>query len=431
MASTRITSQMILRKALPILHAKLNIIGNCDRQYDSRFAETGASVAYGKIGPQLQIRLPVEPTWRDGTTAIIQDTMEQTVVLPCSTVGGADMNFPDVDLTLAIEDFTERYIEPSMSVAASTLESRFAKAMYQQTYQFAGTASVTPTTQDPFMAAKVLLNRSLCPQDRQRVAIIDSPTSRAMVTGLQNLMNPPDVIGKQFKQGRITEGSGFQWYENDLLPVHTSGNNLGFATAVVDGASQQSAGNVTGTLATRGWTASTATVTPGTVFTITGIYSVHPETKALFPDQLQQFVVIPNPAVNPGTGLIDGNYTSDTNGKILFYINPGITGPAFPIAGMQNVSALAADNIGINILTGAASTSYVQNLVFHKNAYAFVTADLELPKGMDMAYRATMDGISMRFLRGYDLINMRYVSRIDILYGWAAIRPKLSCRVTR
>jgi hypothetical protein len=429
MASTRVTSQMILRKALPILHGKLSLIGNANRQYDNRFADAGASVAYGKIGPSLQVRLPVEPVWRDGAVANIQDTVEQTVALNVSQIGGADLNFADIDLSLSIDDFTERYIEPCMSVCASTLESRFAAAMYKQVYQFAGTPNTTPTTQDPFMAAKVLLNRSLCPQDRKRVIAIDSPTSRSMVTGLQNLYNPPDVIGKQYREGRITEGSGFQWYENDLLPVHVSGANGG--SPVINGSGQSAAGNVTGTLNTRGWTVST-TVNQGTVFTIAGVYSVHPETKTAFTDQLQQFVIIPNPNVNTGTGLVDGNYTADSNGQIVLSINPGIVGPgAASTAGMQNVSALGVDNATISILTGAANTSYTQNLVFHKNAFAFVTADLEIPKGMDMAHRATMDGISMRFMRGYDIVNMRYVSRLDILYGFAAIRPKLAVRVTR
>jgi hypothetical protein len=423
MASTRLTSQMILRKALPILHAKLSMIGSANRQYDDRFAQTGASVSYGKIGPSLQIRLPIEPTVRRGAVANVQDTVEQTTTLNCSYILGSDMSFSDSDLTLSIDDFTERYIEPSMSVLASTLENDFASAMYKQVYQFAGTAGTTPSTMDTFMAAKVLLNRSLAPV-KDRVAVIDSPTSRAMVEALKSLYNPQQAIAKQFRDGLISEGAGYRWYENDLLPVHTNGAQAG--TPVVDGANQAAGANATGTFNTRGWTNGT-TVNAGTVFTIAGVYSVHPETKAVFTDQLQQFVVLPNTSVNTATGVIDGNYAANSSGKITFNINPGIV----LVGGMQNVSALGADGATIAIVSGSASTSYAQDMVFHKNAFAFVTADLELPKGMDMAYRATMDGISMRFLRGYDVVNMRYISRLDILHGYAAIRPRLAARVTR
>ena len=419
MASTRITSQMIMRKALPLLHAKLNLIGNSDRQYDNQFGEAGAHVDYGKIGPSLQIRHPIQPTYRRGWTQQVSDTVEQSTSLVVSQVGGVDMNFPDADLTLNIDDFTQRYIDPATTTMATNLESDFAIQMYKQIYFWVGTAGVTPTTQDSFMAAKTLLNRALCPQDDNRHAVIDSPTVRAMVDALKGQYNPQGVISELFRKGKVNNISGLQWWENEVLPVHTNGTMTGYASSVVNGAGQKTTGNLTGTINIRGFTAG-ATITAGSIFTMAGVYTVHPETKVAFGDQLQQFVVIPN------TNTSDGSYTVASDGTVTFSINPGIVATG----GMQNVGALPADGAALTWY-GAASTAYVQDLVFHKNSFAFVSAALELPRGIDMAYRATMDNISMRFTRDWDQKSSSYNTRLDVLWGAACPRPQLAVRVTR
>ena len=65
MANTILTPTAVTRGALAILHQKLNFVGNINRQYDDRFANSGASPS-GKLGPSLQIRLPNQFTVRSG-----------------------------------------------------------------------------------------------------------------------------------------------------------------------------------------------------------------------------------------------------------------------------------------------------------------------------------------------------------------------------
>jgi hypothetical protein len=78
---------------------------------------------------------------------------------------------------------------------------------------------------------------------------------------------------------------------------------------------------------------------------------------------------------------------------------------------------------------GAASTQFPQNLVYHKDAFTMATADLLLPQGVDMASRAVHNGISMRIVRQYDINNDRMPCRVDVLYGYSAIRPQLATRM--
>ena len=96
--------------------------------------------------------------------------------------------------------------------------------------------------------------------------------------------------------------------------------------------------------------------------------------------------------------------------------------------GRQNVSA-SPTNGGAVVKVGGASTVYRPSLLFHPDAFTFATADLEMPKGVDMAARSVQDGISMRLVRQYDINEDRMPCRIDVLYGFRTIRPSLACRL--
>jgi len=106
MANTLLTATAVTREALRILHQKLNFVGKTNRQYDDSFAKTGA-----KIGDSLKIRLPNEYVVRTGAALSAQDTTETSVDLQVATQKGVDLNFTSVDLTLDIDDFSDRILE--------------------------------------------------------------------------------------------------------------------------------------------------------------------------------------------------------------------------------------------------------------------------------------------------------------------------------
>jgi hypothetical protein len=420
--STFLTDLKITRKALAVLHSKPAFIGTIGRQYDDNFAQSGA-----KIGQSLRIRLPNQYVARRGLVAAPQATSEQSETLVVSTVVGADLDINSIDLTMSINDFSERFLDPCMSIITASIESEVFSRLYSDVYQFVGTAGVTPATILPFLNAKTLLNQSLTPKGAARYVQLDSVTSGGLVNGLQNNFNPSKNISSQYLDGEMGHLSGFDFFENELVPTHTNGTMTGSANVVVNGPNQQ--GSI---LNTSGWTAG-ATVTVGSVFTAAGCNKVHPEAKTNY-GSLQQFVVSVGtsayytPAVyTNGVLVTQGFYTADANGLIPFVISPQIvTSGAY-----QNVSASPTSGGAIAFLTGAASTTYGQNIAYHKDAFTFVTADLDLPKGMDMAYREAADGISLSFVRGFDIINRLYISRFDVLMGYLTTRPQLACRITR
>ena len=96
----------------------------------------------------------------------------------------------------------------------------------------------------------------------------------------------------------------------------------------------------------------------------------------------------------------------------------------------QNVTNGAANTKAITKVGGGASALYSQSVLFHPEAFAFVTADLvDVSKFGAWGARQVMDGISMRIARQYDIVNDKIPCRIDVLYGYKTLRPQLACRV--
>ena len=388
MANTILTPTAVTREALRVLHQKLNFVGNITRDYDDSYAKSGA-----KIGDSLKIRLPNQYTVRSGATLSAQDTTESSVTLQVGTQKGVDLNFTSVDLTLSLDDFSKRIIEPAMSVLAANIEAD-ALNMYKDVYQSiwnGGSAATFNKTLD----GRVLLNRSLAPYDN-RTALMDSTAMADLVKDTKTLFQDSASLAKQFKEGYMGRAAGFDFNENTLMPSHTRG--AANASYLVNGASQTGASLIVDT--------GTGAASVGDVFTIAGVYSVHPETK-VSTGVLQQFVV--TAAYAGGSGTVSISPSIVTSGAT------------------QNVSGSPADNAAITFL-GTASTAVQTSLLFQKGAFAFATADLVMPEGIDFARREVMDGISMRIVRQYDINNDKFPCRLDVLYGYKTLRAQLACR---
>ena len=395
MANTLLTPTAVTREALRILHQKCRFIGSINRQYDDSFAKSGA-----KIGDSLKIRLPNQYIVRTGATLSAQDTSEISTTLQVATQKGVDVNFTSAELTLSLDDFSKRILDPAMSVLAAAIEAD-ALSMYNQVYNFVGTAGTTPTALLTYLTARQKLVESLTPEGTWNMLV--SPLAGAtIVDSLKGLFQSSKELGEQYREGLMGTAAGFEWMESTLAPTHANATDV---TLTVNGPAQTGA-----TLAIGGVT-NPSTITAGTAFTLPGVNRVHPETK-VDTGVLQQFVVTANTVIAATTGTIP--------------ISPPIT----TSGAAQTVTASPTDTNALTILTGAASANHVQNLAYHKDAFALATADLVMPKGVHFAAREVFDGISMRIVQMYDITNDKLPCRIDVLYGFKAIRPQLACRVT-
>lgn len=397
MPNTILTPTAVTREALRVLHQKLNFVGSITRDYDDSFAKEGA-----KIGDTLKIRLPNQYTVGTGATITPQDTTESSVSLQVSTQKHVPMSFTSAELTMSLDDFSERIIEPAMAVLAANIESDVLSNVYKDVYNQVNNQGSAATFAKVLQGRKQLVD-NLAPVNNRNVCL-NTQDNVDLVDALKGLFNGQSDIAKQNREGYLGRTAGFDFMENTLLPSHTVGTKAG--TPKVNGATSSGATQIV----TDGWTASSAILKKGDIFTLAGVYRVHPETKAST-GVLQQFVVT-------------ADVSADGSGNATVAISPAIISSG----ATQNVSAVPADNADITV-SGTASTAHGISLAYQKGAFAFATADLVMPKGVDFAARENFDGISMRIVRDYDVTNDKIITRCDVLYGYKTIRPQLASRL--
>lgn len=400
MANSLLTIDMITRKCLEILENNLVITRNVNRQYDSSFAVEGA-----KIGSTLRIRLPDRALVTDGATLSAQDDDEQYTTLTVASQKHIGVQFTSQEMTMQLDDFADRVLKPRISQLASSVDADVANA-YKTIGASVGTPGTTPATALVLLQAQQKLNEQAAGMS-PRYATVNPAANAALVNGLAGFFNPTDVISRQFKNGMM--GMDVLGYDevnmSQSIKVHTTGSRTATggttsAAVTVEGAT---------TIAITGAGAA-ATVKAGDVFTVAGCYAVNPQTREST-GSLFQFVALADVTLN-GSGA--GNITVApmySDGEAL-----------------ATVDALPGNGAAV-VFTGAASTGYPQNMVYHRDAIAFATADLLLPGGVDMASRAVHNGISLRVVRQYDINNDRMPCRVDVLYGYGTIRPQMACRL--
>lgn len=403
MANTFKFIDMVAKEALAEAHEQSALISTVDRQYDDQFARSGA-----KIGDTLRVRSPNKFKTRTGNAMEVNDITEATQNITLATLEGVDMRFDHVDLTLDTENpdqvaaFSKRYIRPAMSALVSIVEYNAMAYYAKATYQVAGTAGSAINSLTTPNLARAKLNQQLAPKS-DRMVQMDSVTMASLTGGVPSYFQPANQIKDAFTEGFLARTSMADYYENERVWTLTNGADV--------------AGEINGGTISNGMTTITvdgfsAAPEVGAVFTIgsgsgeTRVYDVHPETKQAY-SHLKQFVVT------------SATTTSITFSPPIYY---DTTDPR------QNVSGIPADNADI-VFVGSASTSYVQPIMYHKEAFQFVTADLPIVDSADRCVRQTMDGLSLRVWMQSQIKDNALLCRIDLLHGYAALRPEWACRM--
>jgi len=396
MSNSILTIDMITRKALEILENNLVLTRTVNRQYDDSFAVEGA-----KIGNTLRIRLPDRALVTDGAALQVQGDNEQYTTLTVTSQKHIGVNFTTAELTMQLDDFAERVLKPRISQLASSIDADVANS-FKYIGNSVGTPGTTPATSLVLLQAQQKLNENAAVMS-PRYATVNPAANAALIEGMKGLFNPVSAISKQFKNGMF--GEGILGYDelnmSQSIKQFTTGSRAGTVTV---NATVTAEGSTTVVLT--GLT--TTTIKAGDVFTIANVYAVNPQTREST-GSLYQFVAL-------------ADVTASTTATV--------TVPAMYSAtqALATVDALPASGAAVTFL-GAASTQYPQNLIYHRDAISFATADLLLPQGVDMASRQVHNGISLRVVRQYDINNDRLPCRIDVLYGYSVIRPQMAVRL--
>lgn len=384
-----------------LLENNLVMAGKVNRSYDDRFAKSGA-----KVGYSVQVRKPNRFVGTTGPNLNLENINETMVPVTLDTQFHVDFTFPSADLTMIVDEFSERYIKPAMATIANKIDFDCAN-LATSVANTTGVAGTTPTNISALLNAGTRLDLEACPRDGNRVVVWDPATNGAMVQGAAGLFNAPRPISEQYGSGMFVPALGFDIGMDQNIRAYTTGSRSN-GTVV-------SAGQSGSTLSVTGMGAG-ATIALGDVFTVAGVYSVNPQNRQST-GNLRQF------AVQTAT-------TADGSGNATLSIFPAINTPS---SNQQYQTVTASPAAGATVTWDtAASTNYTANLAFHKDAFVLATADLE-----DMsAYgawgtRRNHKGISMRITRQYAIGTDTVPCRIDVLYGVRPIYNELACRIIR
>ncbi|MBU9236203.1 hypothetical protein KTD19_27900 [Burkholderia multivorans] len=382
---------MITNEAVRLFSQTNAFLRTVNRQYDDQFARSGA-----KIGSTLRIRLPNDYVVNDGPAITPQGTNEQNTSLTVAKQKNVPVSFGAAERTMSLDDYSERILAPAVNRLAAVMAGDLMNVANSACNIVMNTDSsnnlISPSAKT-WLQAGALLDQNLSPRMDRKI-ILDPITQANTVSSLQGLFNPQVKISDQFETGLITRDTlGFDWMMDQTTKVHTSGT---FTAGTVNGANQT--GN---TLVV---SAITGTLKAGDIITIAGVNAINRLTGD---DQaaLRQFVVTADVA----------------SGATSIPIYPAIV-PA--PAAFNTVTASPANGAAIT-LVGGAGLKYRKNLAYFPEAFTLATADLEMPtSGVVESARAQFDGVSMRMITAYDIMSDNLITRLDVLYGFAAIRPE-------
>lgn len=401
MSNTINTHQLLAREAAAVLEEEAPFLSNINKGRQSDF---GREINGYKAGDSIDISVPPVGVVFDGATfaggGSATDVTERKVNLKLDIRKHIGIRFTAAEKALDVTEFRERILRPQIRTLASVIEYEMIKRAVAATYNLVGSPGSTPSTIKVYGQARAMLQAGLAPV-ADRSNLISSNSMVEIADATKGLFQK-QTIDSALIRGAIGELIGADWYEHQGMPVITNGTQAtGFA---VDGASQ------TGdTLALKGLT-NAATLTAGQVFTIAGVFSVHPLTGEST-GVLQQFVIKSDITVSGTTATAS--------------ISPAIrpTGPNKTVAASPANSAVVT-------LIGSASTGYAQNLMFQRDAFAAAFADLPLLAGCEGYSTRTPGGIALRVMTFGDGASDTEGTRIDVLGGFAAVRPEHACRIT-
>lgn len=363
-----------------------------------------------KIGDTINIRRPARFTVSTGQAFQGQDYTETSIPLVVNQQKHIDTSFTSADLTLKVQDFSDRVIKPGAIQIAQQIDIDGYINAKNTIGNLTGTPGTSPNAVSFLFDIGKKLDDFSVPRDDNRYYVLDQGSNATQVAALTGFFNQQKLVGQQYEDGIFVDGTntvGLKIAMSQNVARQLVGPLGG--SPVVNGASQGlvAGWSNTGTLITNGWTAAAALrLRAGDIFTAVGCNSVNPVTKQST-GQLMQFVVL-------------SDTSSDASGNATISISPAIitAGP------FQNVTA-SPTNGGAIVVSGTASTSYARNLAWNPDAF-----ELAVVKMVDLAEFGgwgavrSQDGFALRVFRQAAISSDTVGNRVDALYGWASPYPE-------
>ena len=389
---------------------------NVRRHYEREFGQ------YNKIGTILNIRYP--QNYVVGQGASIMETMNKvinlTVPLAVTTQSHVAIPILTSEQTLNLEEWGENYVMPQVEALIGNISESMLNGLLpliaNVVFNKVGTNQLGVPGMTEWNRARALLLINSAPTGDLQ-AILNPVTQARTVTSLAGYFNPSMSIGEQTTEGRMRPRIfGIRnWMEDQLVPIFTTGSYTSGATCTGTVTSnnfdtiQQSSytsADPTPISCVIGVSGLNGTLKKGDFITIEGVEAVNEITHRPA-GVLRQFVVLADVA----------------SGATSIPISPRIVPPNSDgsFAQYQTVTAAPANGAAITPVL-PAGLSYYRNCVYCPDAFTLAVVPLSTDVGAADVSHEGKDGMHFRAIRWYDARYDQIISRLDVLYGFAALR---------
>ena len=398
-----LTHKKISLEAADALEETLVFARSINRNREKDFAKKDGYA----IGDEVTIGLPPIPVVTDGEVFSEEDAKlnakEQSVKLKIDTHKHVGLRFGVAERMLHIDDFKKRFLQPAINSLATQIDADLVKRAILAVNNYVVQSANEPHPTAAFGRARALMNQALAPH-AGRFALLSSDFTNSIVNTSGQIFNPTAEISKQYKEGYIGRSRGFEFVESEYLYAQTYGTATGLT---VSGAGQ-TGGNLTVAI-TAG-----QTVKKGQVFTIAGVYSIHPLTRQST-GKLMQFVV-----------LEDATATGTTENLAIY---PEIKPDMIGATRQANATVTASPATGAAVAFGGSVNAIVdQALCYTENAFAAAFVPVPVVAGCE-GYKVNDSQIGLTIQTGGNFNNLSEGTRIDVCYGFTAVRGNHACRV--
>ncbi len=373
MGNTFITPTVVAKLALPTLLNNLMFAGLVHRDYAKEFRKVGNTVRIRKPATLTAIEFDGDLTgeYQNITESYIDILLDTILVVPVEVLA--------TDLTLDILSFNTQIVEPAMQALAQLVDVKLAK-LYKDVPYYSDTTGATAVS-DILDARRVHVENK-APFGVNRYAVM-SPLTTAALLALEAFRGL-DKTGstKALRDASLGRIFSYEFFENQNIQNHVTDASI---TADAAGTAAISLAGVTSMLVSA--LGAAGTIYDGTIFEIAG--------------DDQKYVVTADSVIGGAAATIS------------FY-------PALKVA----------TPLGTEVVTFKATlTTSQENLMFHKNAFALVTAPIAPPiggaKGMTMNYK----GLTINVVYDYVGSQMKNVITFSILCGFKTLTPELAVRL--
>lgn len=406
MSNTVLTHDKLAKLSAPMLVEESQFIKAINREREKEF---GSNIGGYTAGRKVRIKVPPIPVVTDG--AVVNDAdsdinmKERYVELTVDTQKHVSLQFTSVERALDITDFKERFLRPAIRSLATTIDADLLRKAIVSVNNFTLIAGNEIHPLAPFGRAREMMARNLAPSDK-RIALLSSGLTNSIVDTSGTLFNPTSEIASQYKEGYIGRARGFEFVESEHIWTQNYGNKTTGVT--VSGPSQ------TGGKLVIGGVASGDTFKAGQVFTLAGVYQLHPITRQST-GRLMQFTILKDVVAAGTTAQLD--------------IFPEIIPHMINTEKQANATVdSSAANGAVVVFASEASSVIEQALCFQKHAFGAAFVPLSVLDG-HKGYSFNADTMALRVMSGGDWKTDTGGTRIDVLYGFGTVRGNHAVRV--